>query len=152
MQGRSYDPNTTVTINAVPDSAWQFKEWQGDVSGTDNPVTITVDAPKNITAVFEPVTAIGDKNTIVRSFALEQNYPNPFNPQTTIRYELPQRAYVQLVIYDQMGRIVKTLVNKIQDAGNHQLTFHPQNLASGVYYYRLTDGTHQALRKMLFIK
>ncbi len=152
LEGRSYDANTQVNITAVPDSGWKFKEWQGDVSGTDNPVSVTVDAPKNITAVFEQVTAIGRTGSVIRSFALQQNYPNPFNPQTTICYSLPERAYVQLVVYDQMGRLVKILVNKVQNAGTHQFIFRPQNLASGIYYYRLTDGRHQTIRKMLLIK
>ncbi len=152
LQGRSYDPNTTVTVTAVPDSGWEFKEWQGDLSGSDNPATITVDAPKNITAVFVMGTAIDEPNSIVRDFRLDQNYPNPFNPQTTISYQLPSKSYVQLVVYDQRGRMVKTLVNGVQNAGSHQITFNAGNLASGIYFYRLTDGQHTAVRKMLLMK
>ncbi len=152
LQGRSYDPNTTVTITAVPDSGWQFKEWQGDLTGTDNPASITVDAAKHITAVFEQATAIGDGQIVVRSFALQQNYPNPFNPQTTIQYSIPQNSYVQLTVYDRNGRIVQTLVNSIQQAGTYRVRFAPKNLATGVYFYRLTDGVHHAVHKMLFIK
>jgi len=152
LQGRSYDPNTTVTVTAVPDSGWEFKEWQGDLSGSDNPATITVDAPKNITAVFVMGTAIDDPNSIVRDFRLDQNYPNPFNPQTTISYNLPRKSYVQLVVYDQRGRMVKTLVNGVQNAGSHQITFNAGNLASGIYFYRLTDGQHRSVRKMLLMK
>lgn len=150
--GRSYDPGTTVTITAVPDSGWQFKEWQGDLSGTDNPVTVTVNAAKNITAIFEQATAIGHNASIVHSFELKQNYPNPFNPVTTIQYVLPQRSYVQLVVYDRTGRIVRVLVNGMQNSGMHRIQFQPQNLASGIYFYRLTDGIHRAVRKMLLVK
>jgi len=153
LQGRSYDPNTIVTVTAVPDSGWQFKEWQGDANGTDNPITITVDAPKNIIAVFEQVTTSIERNPqILNSFNLEQNYPNPFNPKTTISYTLPQRAYVQLVVYDQLGRIVQILVNGVQNPGNYTVEFIADQLGSGIYYYRLTDGKHFAVRKMLLIK
>jgi len=152
LQGRSYDPNTTVTITAVPDSGWEFKEWQGDVTGSDNPISITVDAPKNIKAVFVISTGVDEPVNVVRKFNLEQNFPNPFNPQTNIRYELQKKAYVQLVIYDRLGRMVKTLVNKVQEAGNHQVTFNANDLASGIYFYRLTDGNHHAVKKMLLLK
>ena len=152
LQGFSYDPGTKVTVTAVPDSGWQFKEWQGDVSGTDNPITITVDAAKSITAIFEQATAIGQNAPVLRSFALQQNFPNPFNPQTTIRYTIPQQSYVQLTVYDRNGRIVRTLVNTVQAAGTYSVRFMPQGLASGVYFYRLTDGKHHAVHKMLLIK
>ncbi len=152
LQGRSYEPNTTVTITAVPDSGWQFKEWQGDLSGSDNPASLTVDAAKNITAVFTKVTAIESPAPVLRSFVLNQNFPNPFNPQTTIRYTIPSRSYVQLVVYDQNGRMVRTLVNGVQNAGTHQVVFQAQHLASGVYFCRLTDGKHRAVRKMFLIR
>jgi hypothetical protein len=66
-------------------------------------------------------------------FRMYPNYPNPFNPATTIRYDLPVSADVNLTIYDLNGRIVQTLVNSTQQAGTYQATWNTANLASGLY-------------------
>ena len=50
-------------------------------------------------------------------FTLHQNYPNPFNPTTTLKYDLPKDAMVNITIYDMMGRVVRTMVNSQQNAG-----------------------------------
>ena len=55
--------------------------------------------------------------SIPEVFALHQNYPNPFNPITTLRYDLPENSYVNVTIYDMLGREIRTLVNSTQDAG-----------------------------------
>ena len=69
--------------------------------------------------------------------ALEQNYPNPFNPTTTIKYGISERSFVELSIYDILGREVASLVNEEQDAGYYNIEFKANNLASGVYLYKL---------------
>jgi len=69
---------------------------------------------------------------------LYQNYPNPFNPVTTIKFEIPKDSKVKLVVYDLLGREVKTLVNnEIKSAGYYKIEFNMQNYASGVYFYRI---------------
>jgi hypothetical protein len=70
------------------------------------------------------------------TFALHQNYPNPFNPSTTIGYEVPSNSKVTLKVYDVLGRLVETLVDRVQDAGRYTITFDGNNLASGIYFYR----------------
>ncbi|MGH7602042.1 MAG: FlgD immunoglobulin-like domain containing protein, partial [bacterium] len=79
------------------------------------------------------------------SFALEQNYPNPFNPSTTIKYDLAQPVEVKLVIYDMLGRRVRTLVDQPQQAGRYAITWdgrneQGQNVASGTFIYQLSAG------------
>jgi Secretion system C-terminal sorting domain len=71
-------------------------------------------------------------------YLLSQNYPNPFNPTTTIEYELPNDAFVKLVVYDVLGRVIKTLVSEYKSAGSYKVIFDGSNLASGVYFYRIT--------------
>lgn len=80
------------------------------------------------------------------------NYPNPFNPTTVITYDVPKSGHVTLKVYDILGREVATLVNNVQTAGPHSAQFKGDNLASGIYIYRLTlNGTSQ-VKKMLLMK
>ena len=97
----------------------------------------------------------GVRNTIAvrpMQFRVDQNYPNPFNPSTTITYQLPTNAFVNLRVYDVLGREVETLVNERQNAGDHSVTFNAGNLPSGVYFYRLQAGNYSATKKLLLLK
>jgi aminopeptidase N len=85
-------------------------------------------------------------------YTLDQNYPNPFNAATTISYHLPSREQVLLTVYDVLGHEVATLVNERQSAGTYEYQWNPQNIASGIYMYRLLAGTIQMERKMVLIK
>ena len=85
-------------------------------------------------------------------FELEQNYPNPFNPATTIRYRLPLAGQVTITLYDQTGRLVKTLVDHFQQSGVYALKVDMSGLSSGVYYYRIKSGQQIATRKMVLLR
>ncbi len=91
-------------------------------------------------------------------FALEQNFPNPFNPSTVIRYELPVSARVLLKIYNVFGQEVAKLVDGDESAGYHTKEFDARNIASGVYFYRLTARddvkgiSFTRIRKMVLLK
>jgi hypothetical protein len=86
------------------------------------------------------------------AFALAVASPNPFNPTTTLRFSLPEASHVTLAVFDVTGRQVAQLVNGMQDAGQHSVTFDGSNLASGVYLYRLTAGLNTATGKMVLLK
>jgi len=86
------------------------------------------------------------------SFKLAQNYPNPFNPTTTIPYRLERPGKVNLVVFDMLGRPVTTLVNGVQSAGEYQVVFDGDGLASGTYFYQLRSGEQQQVRKMLLVR
>jgi len=88
----------------------------------------------------------------VKEYALEQNYPNPFNPSTTIKYQLPRSGNVKLVIYDMLGREVKTLVNGFKQKGRYEVQFDASGLSSGVYIYRIEANVFSASRKMVLLK
>lgn len=85
-------------------------------------------------------------------FVLFQNFPNPFNPSTTIKYELPERSFVELTLYDLLGREIKTLLNEEKEAGYHELQFNAENLSSGVYLYRIQAGNFTQTKKMVVLK
>jgi flagellar hook assembly protein FlgD len=90
-------------------------------------------------------------------FAVYQNYPNPFNPSTIITYALPQASKVTIVIYDMLGREVKTLVDNYETPGNHQIVWNGDNnfgakVASGAYIYRVVAGNFVATKKMVLLK
>lgn len=86
------------------------------------------------------------------SYTLEQNYPNPFNPTTQITYQIPQQEFVQLEVFDMLGRRVSQLVNETKSAGSYSVTFDASGLNSGVYIYRLTAGSYSQVRRLLLVK
>jgi len=83
---------------------------------------------------------------------LRQNYPNPFNPSTVIRFELPETQNVTLEVFDLSGRKVATLLDGPRNAGRHQIQWAPDNLASGLYLYKLRTGNRVITKKMMLIK
>jgi len=89
-------------------------------------------------------------------FSISQNYPNPFNPTTKIDYSLPVNSTVKIILYDIVGREIKSLVNKEQQAGYYTIQIDSKDLSSGVYYYRLTAQSDKndiiLTNKMLIIK
>jgi flagellar hook assembly protein FlgD len=90
-------------------------------------------------------------------FTLEQNYPNPFNPSTRIDFSLPVAGDVTLMIYDVLGRSIRTLASGSYAAGHHTVTWDSrdgsgQTVASGVYFYRLEAGGTSTTRKMMLLK
>ncbi len=105
----------------------------------------------NKTITVQTVTGINDGH-IVSNYRLEQNYPNPFNPNTSISFEIPQSENVKLVVYNSVGEQVKTLANEFMTSGNHIINFNASNLASGVYYYRITTPHFSEIRKMILMK
>ncbi len=84
--------------------------------------------------------------------ALDQNHPNPFNPATEISFSLEEAGQARLSIFDSAGRLVDLLLDAHVAAGRHTLAWRPENVASGVYFYRLDAGSQRLLRKAMLIK
>lgn len=84
--------------------------------------------------------------------ALSQNYPDPFNPSTTIRYAVPNDGPVSLRVYDMVGREAAVLVNSVQPAGEHTVTFDASRLSSGVYLYQLRTGAASMTKRMVLLR
>ena len=89
--------------------------------------------------------------------ALHQNYPNPFNPTTEIQFDVPEATIVNISIFNLMGQKVKTLTNKQILPGYHVIMWNGTNdmgvpVSTGMYFYTLQTSTHNAMRKMLYLK
>jgi photosystem II stability/assembly factor-like uncharacterized protein len=91
-------------------------------------------------------------NTGPLYYSLEQNYPNPFNPKTTINYSLGKAAPVKILVYDLLGRLVKTLVDATEPAGKYRIEFDGSNFASGIYIYKIETSEFTDQKKMVLIK
>jgi hypothetical protein len=91
-------------------------------------------------------------NSVPVTFNLHQNYPNPFNPVTRINYDIPANENVKLVLYDMLGREVKTLVDKFHSAGRYSLTLNAEDLTSGVYFYKIFAGNFFDSKKLVLVK
>ncbi len=105
------------------------------------------------------VTAIKkDKNiTTISDFSLGKNYPNPFNPSTTIKYSVKRKADVNITIYNLLGQKIVTLVNSNHNIGNYSVLWngkdlHGNNMASGVYFYKMQADGFVKTGKMLLMK
>jgi len=113
---------------------------------------LTVETPPNLVTGI----ASGDDD-LPSSFALAQNYPNPFNPETTIQYRVAQASKVEIKVYNLMGQLVKTLVDKQQASGNYSIQWTGDNdagraVSSGVYFLKMKAGKFAEIRKMALVR
>jgi len=129
-----------------------------DVSQVDNPEFIIM---YEIIGLDGSVLSRGTKTIhyihVPGEFALHQNYPNPFNPVTTINYDLAKDGHISIVVYDLLGREVKTLINEVQNAGYTSIRWdgtdnRGKTLASGMYFYQMYTGDFILVRKMVLLK
>jgi len=98
-----------------------------------------------------------DKDVIPLKYLLHQNYPNPFNPVTTLRYDLPEDALVNITIYDMMGRQISTLVSSLQSAGYKSIQWNGTNdagqpVSAGLYMYTIQTEDFKQTKKMVLLK
>ena len=86
------------------------------------------------------------------TYRLYQNFPNPFNPVTTIKYTIPKSNFVNIKLYDILGREIKTLVAREEAAGNYEIKFDGSDLSSGIYFYTMSVENYISTRKMIILK
>jgi hypothetical protein len=105
-------------------------------------------------------TDVEDKENLAgvpERFSLCQNYPNPFNPNTKIDFSIPRNSKVRLCIYNVMGQRIKTLVDETKTAGYYDVIWDGKNekgqeVASGIYLYRLEADDFKETKKMILLK
>ena len=93
-------------------------------------------------------------------YSLSNNYPNPFNPTTTIKYQIPERNFVSMKVFDILGKEIETLVDEEMSPGKYEVKYDASDLASGIYFYQLkvgnpSSGSGQSFvdtKKMILLK
>lgn len=103
--------------------------------------------------IFGDVTGVNEyAERIPQKFVLDQNYPNPFNPSTTIRFTLAKDSKAKIIVYDLVGKEVAILVNGQLKAGEHTVEWSTENIASGIYIYKLITKDFTQVKKMTLLK
>ena len=133
--------------------------------GNDDPADIYYDKFHNFIVVpnfssntvrFVPITPVSigsiNLNSPVTEFLLNQNYPNPFNSSTMIPFQLPNKSFSDLTIFNSIGKEVAVLVKEIKSKGNYAIPFDATDLPSGLYLYRLQTENYSETRKMILAK
>jgi len=93
------------------------------------------------------------ESPLLKAFALEGNYPNPFNPSTNIAFLLPVESRVSLKVYNVLGQEVSTVIqDQSFSPGRHVVSFDGENLASGIYFYRVEANRNNLVGKMVLMK
>jgi hypothetical protein len=118
-----------------------------DTNLTSRAIRFTTQAPDN----FSPVDP-EPQSSLPKQFGLYEPSPNPFNPTTELRFDLAAAGTVTLKVYDMLGREVATLVDGFAVAGSYRANFSGHDLASGLYFARLTSGANTQVRKLMLVK
>ena len=160
-----------LALSSVDTVNGRFVYQIGYFEANNKPIRInTKHLQKNDVAVNLTYQFIGADNIILSAgsetmditpvpseFALHDNYPNPFNPVTTINYDLPKDAYVNLIIYDIMGREVVNLAGQEMTAGYQTMTWNARNnagalVSAGIYFYQIQTRDFIKTKKMVLLK
>ena len=94
---------------------------------------------------------VEQREGVPTQFSLSQNYPNPFNPTTVIPFR-SDGSYVEIKVYDMVGREITTLAEGVYARGEHQVIFNASGLPAGRYFYRLTNRGTQQVKSMTYVK
>ena len=111
----------------------------------------------NVISLTLEWVGIADGDGIPTVYKVHQNHPNPFNPTTKLRYDLPEASHVRIMIYDLMGREIRTLVDMDQKAGYRSIQWNAANdlgqpVSAGMYLYMIQAGDFRQTRKMVLLK
>ena len=157
----------TLKYNELGDLKWLCRySSSGNVEDVANVVMVRDEFPYayvagrvnnnyGITQISNRSSALDNNNKVngaPAAFKLSQNYPNPFNPVTVISYDIPNDAFVELKVYDILGKEVANLVSENQISGTHNVNFDASNLPSGTYVYTIKTGANIESKKMVLIK
>jgi hypothetical protein len=167
-------PLQLADYNTVKYSQDGVLQWSMNYNGLpqgvneDIPKKIAVDNSNNVyvtghslginaydacTIKYSPLVGINPVTSeIPNGFSLYQNYPNPFNPSTKIKFGVSKASHVKIIVYDNLGGQIETLVNQSFSPGTYETDFNGSNLSSGIYFYRLIADDFTEFKKMILIK
>jgi hypothetical protein len=171
----SLDPNANGAHDQIPASQdFWIEVPNGAYSATECALTsdgLATDNGTNLSSIFTnsfngvtrtgvwdigayeyTISNIYFNNDIPKQFKLFQNYPNPFNSETTIKFNIAKTSYVSLIVYDILGREIINLIDEKLTPAEYSITFNCDDLAAGIYLYKLTTNTYSSFKKMIVIK
>jgi hypothetical protein len=160
IQACHYIPNAGICLAAIPKYYYDQEEnqcmeftWGG--CGGLVPFETLEDCESN--CINDGLELSNDIFQYPAKYNLNNCYPNPFNPITTLRYDLPKDALVNITIYDMMGRIVNNLVSSQQNAGYKSIQWNATNdkgapVSAGLYLYTIQAGDYSKTKKMVLLK
>lgn len=149
---------TVVTLSALEDCASDGD----DACDSDDTRMVLSDTDANAleSSFISSAWTVGDNtlnNEQPLEYALSANYPNPFNPSTTIDYSIATASDVSIVVYDMMGREIRTLVADFATPGSYSVVWDSKNneglsVSAGMYVYKMISGNFVEVNKMLLVK
>ena len=140
ISARSYRFYNSLT-DSMPASYWINFENNNNIFSAD---------ARHLSITYRDLVSVPTNKTY--QFELAQNYPNPFNPTTTIQFSIPETSFIELSVFDILGRKVAKLVEGKFEVGTHKVTFDATNLSSGIYFYKLKSEKFSAVKKMILMK
>ena len=149
---------TVVTLSAIEDCA---SDGEPECDGDDTRMVLSDADAQALECSFESwLWTVGDgllDNEQPVVYTLSANYPNPFNPSTTIDYSIATAGDVSIVVYDMMGREVKTLIADFTTPGSYSVVWDATNndglsVSAGMYVYKMISGNFVEVNKMLLVK
>lgn len=130
-----------------------------DLSSIDDRYSPIIDSPYVYVHQATTIVGIDNEEKLPNEITLYQNYPNPFNPTTKIKFTIPnvetpyrESLQTKLIVYDILGREIKTLINKTMLPGKYEIEFDGSELTSGIYFYVLEIGAERLRKKMVLLK
>ncbi|MBL0106511.1 MAG: T9SS type A sorting domain-containing protein [Ignavibacteria bacterium] len=111
----------------------------------------TIKGGDTISYIYTGIQSLN--NNVSSDFELFQNYPNPFNPSTKIKYKLNKSGFVNIKVFNILGKEIEVLINARQSAGEYGVSFDASNYPGGVYFYSLyVDNKIIDTKKMILIR
>ena len=146
----------SAAIALLEEAGFQSLTCDWLVFATDGQDTTMSSEIRTLSLDARPVLSI-DESMIPEVFALHQNYPNPFNPTTMINYDIPEAQVVSIMIYDIMGREIRTLINEFQEVGYRNIRWDARDnlgrsVSAGMYIYTIQAGDFRQVKKMVLLK
>lgn len=129
---------------------WQYSRNSQGIAVDDGYVFIADLHSLNV--LFHDLVDIDEFNSTSESFTLFPNYPNPFNASTMISFILPEPSDVELEIFNILGQKSDVLINDYLPAGSHSILWQPDDLSSGIYFYKISVGSKDVSKKLMLIK